>query len=79
MTTRPNAARRLAALLVAVLGAVLLVAVPAAPASAASASPVFDARMLVLINQARAKAGLPILALYAPLSAQASAWADSGA
>jgi hypothetical protein len=79
MTNPPSAARRIAALLVAVLGAVLLVAVPAAPASAASASPGYDARLLVLINQARARAGLPILALYAPLSAQASAWSSRNA
>ncbi len=82
-TTAPAAARstlaRLAAVVVAALAAALLVAVPAAPASAATASPAYDARLLVLVNQARARAGLPILALYAPLSTQASAWSSRNA
>lgn len=79
MGTRGSAAprwRRVASLAVAALVGALLVAVPAAPASAASASPGYDARLLVLVNQARAKAGLPILALYLPLSTQASAWSS---
>lgn len=80
-TARARSARRpIVALLLAALGSMLLVALPAAPASAAaSPSPSWDARLLVLINQARAKAGLPVVALWTPLSAQASSWASRNA
>ena len=81
-TVRPatRARRAGAAVLAAALGSVLLVAVPAAPAAAATTvSPNWDSRLLVLINQARSRAGLPIVALWTPLSAQASSWSARNA
>lgn len=78
-TRRANARRRLAATLVAALVGALLVTVPAAPVAAATATPTYDSRLLVLVNQARARAGLPVLALWSPLSAQASAWSGRNA
>lgn len=75
-----TARRPLATLVAAALGSVLLVVLPAAPASAATTlSPGWDSRLLVLINQARAKAGLPVVALWTPLSAQASSWSSRNA
>lgn len=72
--------RRLAAVLAAALGTVLLVALPAAPASAATTlSPNWDSRLLVLINQARSKAGLPVVALWTSLSAQSASWSSRNA
>lgn len=78
MPVRPL--RPLAVALAAALGAVLLVAVPAAPASAATTiSPSWDSRLLVLINQARSKAGLPVVALWTPVSTQAAQWSSRNA
>lgn len=80
-TSTPTRVRRgLAATLVAALGSVLFVALPAAPAAAATTvSPSWDSRLLVLINQARSRAGLPMVALWTPLSAQAASWSSRNA
>lgn len=78
--TASRSRRPLATLLAAALGSVLLVVLPVAPASAAtSASPSWDSRLLVLINQARSQAGLPVVALWTPLAAQASSWSAHNA
>lgn len=79
-TTAARGRRGIAAAVVGALTAVLLVLLPAVPAAAATAAaPTWDSRLLVLINQARATAGLPVVALWAPLSAQASTWSARNA
>lgn len=80
LRTQTSVRRLVAALLASALGAVLLVAATSAPASAATtASPSWDSRLLVLINQARSQAGLPVVALWSPLSSQSASWSARNA
>lgn len=70
------AARSAVVLALLALLSALVVVLPAPAAQAATAQPSYDSRLLVLINQARAKAGLHTLSLFEPLTQQTRRWSE---